>query len=107
MTDSIEQIAQKVQEQYEELPYPVRDPAEERKRLIRTELSDLDVINHYCFKGRRDFTDGFNVLVAGGGTGDATIYLAEQLKDTNAAITYVDISLASLEVTVLSPSIVN
>jgi len=38
------------------------------------------------------------VLVAGGGTGDGTIFLAEQLRQTNAEVVHVDISKASLEI---------
>ncbi len=85
-----------VRDQYELLPYPHRDPAEERTRLLQTNLDYLPRINHYCFRGRRDFRRNFNVLVAGGGTGDAVIYLAEQLRTTNARIVYLDISSASM-----------
>ena len=38
------------------------------------------------------------MLVAGGGTGDSTIYLAEQLRDFDAEVVYLDISAASLGV---------
>jgi SAM-dependent methyltransferase len=38
------------------------------------------------------------VLVAGGGTGDSTIYLAEQLHGRGGEVVYVDISKASMEV---------
>lgn len=37
-------------------------------------------------------------MVAGGGTGDATIYLAEQLRKTTAEVVHVDISEASIEI---------
>ena len=84
-----------VQDQYERFPYPLRDPAEEKTRIIRTWLDDLPMINQYCFVGRRRFDRGFRALVAGGGTGDGTIYLAEQLRDTDAEIVHVDISAAS------------
>lgn len=87
-----------VRSQYEALPYPPRDPADERKRLLRTWLEDLAMINHYCYAGKQDFRNGFRVLVAGGGTGDATIFLAEQLKNTNAEIVHLDFSSASLEI---------
>ena len=69
-----------VRRQYEALPYPARNPADEQKRLVQTWLDDLPMVNHYGFAGRQSFGPGFRVLVAGGGTGDATIYLAEQLK---------------------------
>lgn len=87
-----------VRSQYEALPYPPRDPADERKRLLRTWLEDLAMINHYCYAGKQDFRNGFRVLVAGGGTGDATIFLAEQLKHTNADIVHLDFSSASIAI---------
>ena len=87
-----------VRAQYEALPYPARDPADESRRLLRTWLDDLPMINHYCFGGRQSFAHGFRVLVAGGGTGDASIFLAEQLKHTDAHIVHLDFSAASLAV---------
>ena len=87
-----------VRKQYEQYPYPPRDPSNEKTWLITTWLDDLAMINHYCFAGQQTFQDRFRVLVAGGGTGDATIFLAHQLRDTNAEIVHVDISLASIEI---------
>jgi SAM-dependent methyltransferase len=87
-----------VREQYESLPYPARDPADERKRLLRTWLDDLPMINHYGFAGRQSFGRDFRVLVAGGGTGDATIFLAEQLRGTDAQVVHLDLSDASLAI---------
>src|SRR5262249_12104935 len=52
----------------------------------------------YHFSGRRDSSKGFRVLVAGGGTGDAIIMLAEQLRETEADVVYLDISEASMQV---------
>lgn len=87
-----------VKTQYEHLPYPPVDPQDERRRLQRTWLDDLPMINHYCFGGKQSFRDGFRVLVAGGGTGDATIFLAEQLRATDAEIVHVDLSTASIAI---------
>jgi SAM-dependent methyltransferase len=86
-----------VKAQYEQLPYPPVNPLDEHKRLQRTWLEDLPMINHYCFGGKQGFQAGFRVLVAGGGTGDATIFLAEQLRATNAEIVHLDLSAASIE----------
>lgn len=86
-----------VRDQYEQLPYPTRNPDDEKKRLLTTWLDSLEMINHYCFRGEKDFSSGFRVLVAGGGTGDGTIYLAEQLKGTNAEIVHLDLSQASID----------
>ena len=85
-----------VKAQYEHLPYPPVNPLDEHTRLQRTWLEDLPMINHYCFAGKQTFGEGFRVLVAGGGTGDATIFLAEQLRATNAEIVHLDLSAASI-----------
>lgn len=84
-------------EQYEQFPYPPRDPADERHRLLEAQIDRLPLINFYCFRGQAGFA-GARVLVAGGGTGDATIYLAEQLLQVNGEVVYVDISESSMQV---------
>ncbi len=85
-----------VKAQYEELPYPPRDPALETQRLIHKIGDNLVVLNHHCFGGDRDFSRGFRALVAGGGTGDSTIYLAEQLRGLGGEVVYIDLSAPSL-----------
>ncbi len=89
-----------VRAQYEAYPYPARDPADEAKRLITGSPSHLDEINHYVFAGRLDTRRPFRALIAGGGTGDATIMLAQQLADRGcpAEVVYLDISAASLAI---------
>ena len=89
-----------VRAQYEVFPYPERNPADESKRLITGSPSHLAEINHYIFAGRRDFTRPFRVLIAGGGTGDGLIMLAQHLADASvpAEITYLDLSTASREI---------
>lgn len=86
-----------VRAQYEAMPYPARDPAEEAKRLVVGSPSHVLEINHYLYAGRRDFRQPFRALIAGGGTGDACIMLAQQLQDLKcpAEIVYLDISEAS------------
>ena len=96
--DSPVDYAPKVRAQYEEFPFPLRDPRDESGGLIVTEQDSLGKINHFCFGGRQGFGDGFRVLVAGGGTGDHTIFLAEQLRDYDACLTYIDISRTSLDI---------
>lgn len=97
-TADLASTTSRVRRQYEALPYPHRDPAEEAQRLLLTEHDDLRQINCYCFGGRRNFAKGFRALVAGGGTGDATVYLAEQLRSTNGKVYHLDLSTASLDV---------
>jgi len=83
--------------QYEAFPYPARNPADEARRLITGSPSHLDEIVHYVFGGRFDPAEPKRFLVAGGGTGDGTIMLAQQLADRGSAarVLYLDLSLAS------------
>lgn len=90
--------AANVRTQYEEYPFPLRDPQDEARRLIVAEQESIGKLNHFCFGGRQSFNNRFRVLVAGGGTGDHTIFLAEQLRNYDARITYVDISRSSLDI---------
>jgi 2-polyprenyl-3-methyl-5-hydroxy-6-metoxy-1,4-benzoquinol methylase len=87
-----------VREQYEAYPYPPRDPADERRRLRHVVSGDLLLINHHCFGGVKDFRKGFRALVAGGGTGDTAIFLAEQLRHYDATLVYLDMSAAARQV---------
>ena len=86
-----------VREQYEAYPYPERDPADEDKRLIVGSPSDPREIDHFLCGGQRDWSRSLRVLVAGGGTGDGLIQLAQQMADAGRAseITYVDLSAAA------------
>lgn len=88
---------EKVKAQYEALPYPPRDPKDEKKGLRRT-VDNIHAINHYGFKGKINLNSDFNILVAGGGTGDSAIYLAEQVKKYDAKVTYIDMSSASRKI---------
>jgi SAM-dependent methyltransferase len=86
-----------VEAQYEAYPYPERDPADEAKRLIVGSPSHPVELDHYLFAGRRDWSAPFRALVAGGGTGDALIQLAQVLASAGRAakITYLDLSTAA------------
>ena len=82
-----------VRDQYEAYPYPPRNPEDERSRLENSWHDFLEVINFYCFKGKNTFSQEYRVLVAGGGTGDQTIFLAEQLRpNRRAEVVHLDIS---------------
>jgi SAM-dependent methyltransferase len=89
-------VTQRVRDQYERFPYPARSPIQEPQRIRATNLDELPSLNHYVFGGRRDFSKDFRILVAGGGTGDSTIFLAEQLRHTAAEIVHLDLSEASI-----------
>jgi SAM-dependent methyltransferase len=86
-----------VRAQYEALPYPARDPRDEAKRLIIGSPSHLLEIDHYVFGGRRDWSQPFRALFAGGGTGDGAIMLAQQLADLGcpAELVHLDVSAAA------------
>jgi SAM-dependent methyltransferase len=89
-----------VRAQYEALPYPSRDPRDEAMRLITGTPSHLLEVNHYLFSGRLNFARPFRALVAGGGTGDACIMIAQQLVDRRCPgeVVYLDLSMASRQV---------
>ena len=65
--------------QYEAYPYPRRDPRDEAKRLIVGSPGHLREIDHWVFGARRPASRPLHALIAGGGTGDATIMLAQQM----------------------------
>ena len=87
----------KVRAQYEDYPYPHRDPMDEKKRLITGSPGQLPELVHYLFKGELSQKRPLRLLVAGGGTGDGLIMLAQQLADAGVAadIHYLDLSTAS------------
>jgi 2-polyprenyl-3-methyl-5-hydroxy-6-metoxy-1,4-benzoquinol methylase len=88
-----------VRDQYEMYPYPVRNPEDEKVRIENCWHDFLEVINFYCFKGKQNFSGPFRVLVAGGGTGDQTIFLAEQLRyNRRAEIVHLDFSAHSIAI---------
>src|SRR5712672_3766973 len=89
-----------VRAQYEALPYPSRDPRDEAIRLVTGTPSHMLEVNHYLFAGRLNFNRPFRALVAGGGTGDACIMLAQQMADRRCPgeVVYLDISMASRQI---------
>jgi hypothetical protein len=101
--DTSTNYASNVRSLYEEYPFPLRDPQDEARRLVIAEQESIGKLNHYCFRGQQAFGNGFRVLVAGGGTGDHTIFLAEQLRNYDASVTYIDISRTSMVASLLDP----
>lgn len=90
----------KVRAQYEDYPYPPRDPRAESNYLRVVSPSALFQLNHFVFGGRRNLKSPLRALVAGGGTGDAAIMLAQQMTDAEVpgAIVHLDLSAASQEI---------
>src|SRR5215813_9314589 len=97
---TVPQPLDEVRAQYEALPYPPRDPREEALRLITGTPSHILEVNHYLFAGRLNFKRPFRALVAGGGTGDACIMLAQPLPDRRCPgeVVYLDLSSASRQI---------
>lgn len=90
-----------VKAQYELYPYPPRNPDDETRMLFPTGMDQLDRLGHHAFAGTRDLGE-LRVLIAGGGTGDATVYLAEQLTalhpQSRPCIVHLDLSESSLAI---------
>ena len=87
-------------DQYEAYPYPARDPRDEAKRLVVGSPSHLREIDHWVFGAARPADVPLRALFAGGGTGDGTIMLAQQMARDGrpGAITHLDRSAAAQEV---------
>ncbi|MEL6689843.1 MAG: class I SAM-dependent methyltransferase [Pseudomonadota bacterium] len=85
---------------YDAFPYPARNPADEAKRLVTGSPSHPLEIDTVLFGGTRNWTTPFKVLVAGGGTGDALVMLAQVMTDAKVPyeITYLDPSVAAREI---------
>jgi SAM-dependent methyltransferase len=102
-----------VKNQYHALPYPHRSLDEESTQFdgkgnwnleltFSTACSPIE-INHYIYDGQRDMArKPFRMLIAGGGTGDATISAALGFaaleSDQEFLIYHLDMSVASIEV---------
>lgn len=89
-----------VRDQYEAYPYPARDPGDEAKRLITGSPSLPVEMDHWLWGGQRDWAQPLRVLMAGGGTGDGLVQLAQLLHSAGKAyqIIYVDLSTASRKI---------
>ncbi len=94
MTDATDQ---RLANQYEAYPYPKRDPKEEARRLIVGSPGHIREIDHWIFNAARPASRPLNALIAGGGTGDATIMLAQQMASLKrpGTITWLDRSTAA------------
>ena len=86
--------------QYEAYPYPHRDPRDEAKRLIVGSPGHLHEIDHWVFGATRPSGLPLNALIAGGGSGDATIMLAAQMARDGrpGTVTWLDRSAAALKI---------
>ena len=92
-------LIQTVREQYEQLPYPPRDPRHELRYLHRPIASELGLANHVIWRGQRRIDSSFRALDAGCGTGDNAIFMAAQLQAAGGEVVGIDLSEASLAIT--------
>ena len=86
--------------QYEAYPYPRRDPRDEAKRLIVGSPGHLREVDYWVFGAHRPASQPLRALIAGGGTGDATIMLAQQMarEGRPGSVTWLDRSAAALKI---------
>ncbi len=86
--------------QYEAYPYPLRDPRDERKRLVVGSPSHLAEVDHWIFGARRPASHPIRALVAGGGSGDGTMMLAQQMatRGRPGDVTWLDRSAAARKI---------
>ncbi len=95
-----------VVDHYMDLPYPPRDPADEQRRIVMDPNNTPIAISHHLWGGTKVFPKAgssdppFRLLIAGGGTGDATVmfgvtFVAAGLK---FEIVHLDLSQASIDI---------
>ena len=86
--------------QYESYPYPRRDPRDDAKRLIIGSPSHLREVDHWVFSARRPASRPLNALMAGGGSGDGTMMLAQHMAwaGRDGTVTWLDRSGKAREV---------
>ena len=79
---------------------PIRIPRDEAKRLIVGSPGHLYEIDHWVFGAKRPASKPLHALIAGGGTGDATMMLAQQMArdGRSGSVTWLDRSSASLKI---------
>lgn len=88
-----------LQAQYEQYPYPARDPRDEKGRLLIGSPSHLREIDYWVFGAMRPQSLPLRVLVAGCGTGDGAIMLATHMARAGrqGEVLCVDRSTAALD----------
>lgn len=89
-------IEERVRAQYEMFPYPLRDPGELFGSSDLMPLESLRFVTHFGRAGR-PLGRPPRILVAGGGTGDATVQLGAQLGD-GATLVHLDLSEAAVAI---------
>jgi ubiquinone/menaquinone biosynthesis C-methylase UbiE len=89
-----------VNDQYEAYPYPLVDPEAESLEPIDVTPGHLLEVIQFAFAGKLDFSRPLRILSAGGGTGEATLMMAQQLTTLGleGEVVDLDISTASHDI---------
>lgn len=97
MSSTPKEFAAEVRGHYEELPYPYRDIAREGLQFHASDGFNATAFNHHGWGGTKDLRQkGTRILIAGDGTGDASINWAETLLGSDAEIVAIDLSATSI-----------
>jgi hypothetical protein len=91
-----------VREMYEEYPYPPRQHGRHKYGVKALKDCLPSVLNDVYFGGSRDFTQGFRILIAGGGTGDPTLSCVRAFENRfpDIEIVHLDLSSRSNEIAI-------
>lgn len=81
MADDREAGYQRTLQQYRDFPMPIRSAEDDERGRYRRPGDDHFLIRNLVFGGRDPFADDCRILVAGGGTGDSTLYFAKLIND--------------------------
>lgn len=87
-----------VRGQYEDFPYPFRDPNDEAKYFHGGDTHSLMGLSHGGWGGKRDLRKGARILIAGCGTGDSAVMFAEEMNGHAGEIVAIDLSAKSIEI---------
>ncbi|MFM9890856.1 MAG: class I SAM-dependent methyltransferase [Rickettsiales bacterium] len=87
-----------VRGQYEDFPYPFRDPNDEAKYFHGGDTHSLMGLSHGGWGGKRDLRQGARILIAGCGTGDSAVMFAEEMNGYSGEIVAIDLSSKSIEI---------
>jgi len=84
-------------EMYQSYPMPIRTEEDDRRGLYKRVGDNPHAINQFIFDGRDGFAGPCRILVAGGGTGDSTIFFAQHLKEigSRCQVVHLDQSAAA------------
>ena len=83
-----------VNDQYEAYPYPEVDPDSENLDPIDVTPGHLLEVIQYAFAGHLDYDRPLRILSAGGGTGEASLMMAQQMTALGLAGEVVDLDIS-------------